>query len=214
LFKATRNWSDIRPDPSHKNGPPVEWFLIEEFAASILEPAGHGLIYSTVIAGGPIVTPLMSFGIVETKGQTFDVTGRAICLELLKISATAPDLSNDRGAFVLDPCGRASQRVKATRQMSFPSTNGEIIIMLPIGLGEGLSGWLRRGWNLLGEHLLWQWNSKAAHQQKESTPPELVDHCFFIPLSHALFTGWLKVITVLELTLVIMAVLEICGGNP
>jgi hypothetical protein len=47
---------------------------MEEFAASIFEAADHGLIYGTVIAGGPIVAPLMRCGIVETKSQT-DVAG-------------------------------------------------------------------------------------------------------------------------------------------
>ena len=71
---TTRILSDVRPDPSNKDRSAIKWFPVKKLAPSILKFPDHRLVDGTVVAGGPIVAPLTGVGIVEAKGQAFDVT--------------------------------------------------------------------------------------------------------------------------------------------
>ncbi len=134
LFKAAGNRSDIRPDPTNKDSSTVKWFLIKRFTAAIFKLADHGLIDGAVIAGSPIVAPLVRFGIVKPKRQTFDMTCRAICFELFEVGTAVPNPSDEGGTFILDPCRRACQRMQTPCQVSLPVSNREIVVTLTITL--------------------------------------------------------------------------------
>src|SRR5712692_1371028 len=95
--------SDVRDDKSNENGSAIKWFLIEKLAAPILELADGGLAQGAVVAVGKIETPLVGLRIVQTQGQTFDVTCWAIGLELHQIGAAIPNLSDDGSTLIFDP---------------------------------------------------------------------------------------------------------------
>ena len=65
--KRHESRDDIRYDRSKKHGATFQLFLEHEFAASILKLADHGLEEGAVLAGGKIIAPLVSLGIVKTQ---------------------------------------------------------------------------------------------------------------------------------------------------
>src|ERR1700719_551171 len=103
LFKTAGARRDVRYNEPNKDGPAIQCFLIVEFAASILELADRGLAQRAVVAVGKIETPLVGLWIVETQAHTFEVSFRAVGLELQQIGAAVPNLSNDGGARKFDP---------------------------------------------------------------------------------------------------------------
>src|SRR5262249_8592051 len=64
LFKPTRIRRDGGKTISGENDSPIELFLIEKFATTILESADHRLVEHAVAAIRPIQTPLVRVGIV------------------------------------------------------------------------------------------------------------------------------------------------------
>src|SRR5215467_9030286 len=103
LFKMSGISCDVRPNVANQDSSTVKGLLIEKFTAPILELSYRGLAQDTILAVGPIETPLVRLGIVQTKGQTFDVAGRAVGFELLELCAAIPHLSGDRSAVKFDP---------------------------------------------------------------------------------------------------------------
>src|SRR6185437_8666922 len=81
LLKSRRIRGDVKETVSRENRSAIEYFLIVEFAAPILEFAYHRLFQRTPTTG-PIQTPLMRVRIVQSEAQAFDVTGRAAHLKL------------------------------------------------------------------------------------------------------------------------------------
>jgi hypothetical protein len=71
-------------------------------------------------------------GIVEKQGQTFEVTGRAIGLDLLELRTAIPNLLDDDGSLEFDPGVRALERMLEALYVSVPSTNVEVEIVLPV----------------------------------------------------------------------------------
>src|SRR5580692_3208740 len=102
-----RTGSGVRPNESNKDRFVIQGVLAEKLAAPVLELANLGCDYGSVFAVGPVKAPLVSLGIVQTEGQTFDVAAtRAIGFELFELSATTPDLSGNGRAVEFDPgCG-------------------------------------------------------------------------------------------------------------
>ncbi len=72
---------------------------IIEFATSILEFANRRRDQLAAFAVSKIQTPLVGLGIVQTKRQTFNVTGWAIDFEFYQIGAPIPYLANYGGTW-------------------------------------------------------------------------------------------------------------------
>src|ERR1035438_2534128 len=104
LLKVGRIRGCVRPNESNKNRFVIQCVLAEKLAVPVLELASLGCDHGSVLAVGPVKAPLVSLGIVQTEGQTFDVAGgRAIGFELLDLSAAIPDLSGNGRAVKFDP---------------------------------------------------------------------------------------------------------------
>ena len=108
LLKMARGRRDVGYDKADEDGSAIECFLGKELAAPILELADRGLAHGAAVAACKIEAPLAGLGIVQTQIQTFEVTSRAIGLELYQIGAAIPNLADDRGALIFDPGSRAS----------------------------------------------------------------------------------------------------------
>jgi len=114
LLKVGGIGRDLGPNIAHQNDPAVEGFLVEKFATAVGKLANRRLPERTILAVGPVETPLMGLRIVETEGQTLDVTGRAGGLELFEPSAAIPDFAGDGRAVKLNPGRRAGQGMEET----------------------------------------------------------------------------------------------------
>jgi hypothetical protein len=68
---------------------PFSGSLVVELSMAILEVSDHGLAQSAVVARGPKLVPLASLRIIQTRGQTLDVTGRSVSFKLLEVRALA-----------------------------------------------------------------------------------------------------------------------------
>src|SRR5260370_19403108 len=123
--------SDIGPDLSHKNGPAMVRFLRIELAITVFESADHRSGQLALAAVCEILAPLVGFGIVNKQGQPFEVTGRAIGLNLFQLSAAIPNSPNHDSAVEFHPSG-ACGRLAEIPDVSLPSTNGEIKIVLAV----------------------------------------------------------------------------------
>lgn len=109
LLKVGGIGRGLGPNIANQNDPAVERLLVEKFATAVGKLANRRLPERTVLAVGPVETPLMGLRIVETEGQTLDVTGRAGGLELFEPSAAIPDFAGDGSAVKLNPGRRAGQ---------------------------------------------------------------------------------------------------------
>src|SRR5580692_7517674 len=109
LFKMAFIWGDERLDPAHKDCSAVQRFLVVELSLAIVEVPDHRLAQSAVVARGPYLVPLASLRIIQTQGQTLDVTGRSVSFKFLEVRAAIPDLPDDRGTVVSDPRSRSGQ---------------------------------------------------------------------------------------------------------
>ena len=85
----------------------------------------------------------MCLRIIETQGESFDVTCRTVGLRLGETAAAIPYFANDGNAVVFRPGSGIGERMQAARYMSFPGAKAEIEIMLPISLRAGMLG---AGW--------------------------------------------------------------------
>jgi hypothetical protein len=85
----------------------------------------------------------MGFGIVEAQGQTLDVACRAFHFELKQIGPAAPHLSDHGSAVIIGPCRGTREGMLEARDMSSPSTDFKVKIMLPIVFRRGLPAWAR-----------------------------------------------------------------------
>src|SRR6266568_4528972 len=103
LLKMCGSRSHVRPDEPNQYRSAIECLLIEKFTASILKFADRRLPQNIILAVGPVQTPLVRLGIVETQGQAFDVASSAIGLEFLDFGAAIPDLSGHCSAVKLNP---------------------------------------------------------------------------------------------------------------
>src|SRR5207253_6710594 len=111
LIETARIRSDVRDAQSNQNGSAVELFLIVELGASALELADRRWAQGTRRTAGNIDAPLMGLAVVETQGQELEVTCRALDLDFAQVGASVPDAANDVGTVVVDPGGRACQRM-------------------------------------------------------------------------------------------------------
>ena len=134
LFKTAGIWSDVRYNKSYKDSSAIQRFLIEKLAPPILELTDRGWAQGAVAAVGKIEAPLVGSWIVETQGRTLNVTGWAFDLKFHQISAATPHLSDNRSAFIFGPGGRAGKWMRQAGDVSFPITNLEVEIVLPISL--------------------------------------------------------------------------------
>jgi hypothetical protein len=99
----------VRPNKSNKDSFALPCVLGLKLAAPILELADLGRVHSAVLAVGPIESPLVGLGILQTEGQTFNMASfRAIGVELLQISAAIPNLSRNGSTVKFDP-GRGAR---------------------------------------------------------------------------------------------------------
>src|SRR4029077_2274314 len=73
------------------------------------------------------------------------MTSGAIGLEFHQIGAAIPNLADDRSTLIFDPGSRASQRMHQAPEVSLPSTNFRVEIVLPIPFGvlKAVFRWLR-----------------------------------------------------------------------
>ena len=140
LLKVGGIGRDLGPNIAHQNDPAVEGFLVEKFATAVGKLANRRLPERTILAVGPVETPLMGLRIVETEGQTLDVTGRAGGLELFEPSAAIPDFAGDGRAVKLNPGRRAGQGMEETLEANFPGAGLEVKIVLAIAWRGGRSG--------------------------------------------------------------------------
>jgi hypothetical protein len=145
---------DIRYDKSNQNVLAIERLLVEELAASILELPNRRWAQIAAAATGEIETPLAGSSIVETQTYSFDAPCWAIDDELQQICLAIPDTSNNGSSFVLNPCGRTGQGALEAPQVSAPSTNLKVEVVLSVSPLHGLTiifpGW---GRTCLGERL-------------------------------------------------------------
>src|SRR6185436_11388011 len=109
LLELARVRVTAADDEAHEDRAAVERFLIVELAASAPELADHWRRQRTACAVREVQTPLARIGIVETQRETLEPSSRTFHVQLHEIGTTIPHLANDRGAFVLDPRGRARQ---------------------------------------------------------------------------------------------------------
>src|SRR6266498_1213938 len=66
LFEAGRTWSDVHDTVACEDRSDIEQFLIEEFAAPVLEVADHRLCHDAVVAVRPVQGPLARLAVVKT----------------------------------------------------------------------------------------------------------------------------------------------------
>jgi len=133
LLKTARIRRDVRYNEPNKDGSALQCFLVVEFAASILELADRRLAQSAAVGVGKIEAPLVGLWIIEPQVQTFEVPFRAIGLGSIRLAAI-PNPSNDGSAVKFNPGSGASQRMHQAPEVSFPSTNLEVKIVLPVPL--------------------------------------------------------------------------------
>ncbi|MDF2433480.1 MAG: hypothetical protein JWP44_3111 [Mucilaginibacter sp.] len=99
--------SNVRPDESNQDSPPVERFLVEELATAVLELADLRLIHYTRAADSKVLSPLMRLRTIKKQCEAFKMSGRTIGLDLLQLRAAIPKPSG-RAPFHSDPLSRWS----------------------------------------------------------------------------------------------------------
>jgi hypothetical protein len=93
---------------------------------------------------------------VETKSQSFDMTGGTISLGLTQTAAAIPNLADGGNTVKFHPGARPSQRVESPLYVRFPATKREIEISLSIPLrGGGLNVGTRCGCILFHDPVNW-----------------------------------------------------------
>src|SRR5437016_11939415 len=109
LLPATRVWLNVRPDESNKDRFARKFFLVEEFATTILELADHGLFENSFRRIRPVNTPLTRFGVIGSHGHALNVTGGAVRLEFVRVGASSPNRPGYYCSVELNPFVRASE---------------------------------------------------------------------------------------------------------
>src|SRR5919106_3041573 len=99
---------------------------------------------------GPVEAPLTGLGAVKPQGQAVDPGAgrRAVDPELVDVRATVPQRLGARGALVLDPVGRAAQRLREPAELHLPAAEDEVEVVLAVARRGGVGGggsWGRRG---------------------------------------------------------------------
>ena len=80
----------------------------------------------------------MGVGIVQAKGQPFDVSGRTIGFELLKVGAAVPNFTSGGSAVEFSPGRGSGERVVKFLQANFPVAVFEIEVVLAVAPRGGL----------------------------------------------------------------------------
>jgi hypothetical protein len=132
LFNVVGIWSNVRPDESNKDSPPVERFLVEEFATAVLELADLRLIHYTHCAVDKVLTPLMRLRIIEEQCEAFEMSGRTIGLDLLQLRAAIPNLPDVHRSIQIHPVVGARKWMLEAADMGLPCPYVEIEIVLPV----------------------------------------------------------------------------------
>src|SRR5579863_5582809 len=132
-------WSNVRPQEANEDSATIERLLVEEFAAAALELADRGLIKNTLRAVRKVLTPLMRLRVIEEQGETFEMAGRTIGLDLLQLRATVPNLPDVNRAVQIHPIIGAAKWMQEAMDMGFPCPYIEIEIMLSVSQFAGLS---------------------------------------------------------------------------
>src|SRR5260370_13630142 len=110
-----------------------------------------------------------------------EVLGRAIGFEFHQIGATIPKLAYDSRSLILDPIRRTSKRMQQAPEMSLPSANLEVEIVLAVALRRSWSS-LGLVWILLGESLNGLQDEKqTAYRQ---TNPNSFERVHYFLLAH------------------------------
>src|SRR5579864_6077669 len=106
--------------------------LAVELTAPVLELADARLVHRAIAAAGEIHTPLVRPRVVQEQGHAFEMTARPVRLDLLDLCFAIPDLVDHHGAVQLGPVVGAAERMLQAADMSFPTTEVEIEIVLPV----------------------------------------------------------------------------------
>src|SRR6516162_1087167 len=114
LFKMGRVRSHARPVEPHKDAFAIQCVLGVKLTASFLELTDLRYNHDAILAVGPIESPLTRLRIVQTQGQSFEVAGGTIDLDLVQLGAAVPHLEAGAGTVKLHPVSRACQRIQAT----------------------------------------------------------------------------------------------------
>jgi hypothetical protein len=117
--------SDAGPDASNQNSPAMVRLLRIKLAAAVFEFSDRRHAHGAVVAACEILAPLVGFRIVQKQSQTFEVTPRAIGLNLLQLSAAIPNFPNHDSAVEFDPRGACS-RLPEVSNVSLPSAKIEV----------------------------------------------------------------------------------------
>src|ERR1700722_1238109 len=107
LLETTRICGYVLPDIFDQDHAAVKFFLIEKFAAAVLEFADGWNAEGSYAAVREVQAPLMRLWIVKPQRNTFDVAAGAIRLQFHHVGAAIPDFSHHRRAVIFDPGGRA-----------------------------------------------------------------------------------------------------------
>ena len=144
LLEMARIRSDIRYDKSNEYGPVIQGFLVIKLAASIFELANRGLGQRASAAAGKIKAPLTRLRIVQAQVQTFDVPCGTVGFEFHQIRATVPKFADDGRPVILDPAIGTGEWMLQAAQMSLPSTDLEVEIVLAVAQWSLLTPDFRR----------------------------------------------------------------------
>src|SRR5580700_11316401 len=165
--------SDIRPDDAHKDGSALERLLIVKLAAPVLEFADRRRAESPVAAGGKIHVPLVGLGIVEKQSQPFEMAGRTVGLDLLKLRTPIPNFFHDDSPIQIDPRRRASERLQEASDLCLPGAQVEVEIVLAVSRRAGL--WrTRSAWRRLRKR--GKGRQQKAKRAKQNISPDTAWH--------------------------------------
>ena len=126
---------DLGPEIADEDLAAGDLLLVIEGAAPVIGEAADGgwQAEGAVARIGPVKAPLGRCRVVETSvSPSMSARRLGSDAELVHVGAAVPDGPTERRPFVLDPLGRAAQRIRQPAQVDLPAAEGEVEVVLSV----------------------------------------------------------------------------------